>query len=194
MQQYKRPEAIKRMNELAGSRKPFLFIIDYKQQCSLIEEISRIDSTRCRYNFNGVKNVDTVTESYSGQIDWNFVPMSLTDYRQAFEIVKRNILAGNSYLANLTCKVPVSTNLTLEDVFRYSKALYRLWLKDKLVCFSPEIFVRIEDGEIKSFPMKGTIDATLPNAEKLLMDDPKETAEHATIVDLIRNDLSMVAE
>ena len=63
MQQYKRPEAIKRMNELAGSRKPFLFIIDYKQQCSLIEEISRIDSTRCRYNFNGVKNVDTVTES-----------------------------------------------------------------------------------------------------------------------------------
>ena len=189
MQQYKRPEAIKRMNELAGSRKPFLFIIDYKQQCSLIEEISRIDSTRCRYNFNGVKNVDTVTESYSGQIDWNFVPMSLTDYRQAFEIVKRNILAGNSYLANLTCKVPVSTNLTLEDVFRYSKALYRLWLKDKLVCFSPEIFVRIEDGEIKSFPMKGTIDATLPNAEKLLMDDPKETAEHATIVDLIRNDL-----
>ena len=26
MQQYKRPEAIKRMNELAGSRKPFLFI------------------------------------------------------------------------------------------------------------------------------------------------------------------------
>ncbi len=118
MQQYKRPEAIKRMNELAGSRKPFLFIIDYKQQCSLIEEISRIDSTRCRYNFNGVKNVDTVTESYSGQIDWNFVPMSLTDYRQAFEIVKRNILAGNSYLANLTCKVPVSTNLTLEDVIR----------------------------------------------------------------------------
>ena len=37
------------------------------------------------------------------------------------------------------------------------------------------------------------IDTTLPNAEKLLMDDPKETAEHATIVDLIRNDLSMVA-
>ena len=29
MQQYKRPEAIKRMNELAGSRKPFLFIIEF---------------------------------------------------------------------------------------------------------------------------------------------------------------------
>ena len=38
-------------------------------------------------------------------------------------------------------------------------------------------------------------DKSLRNdAEKLLMDDPKETAEHATIVDLLRNDLSMVAE
>lgn len=194
MQQYKRPEAIKRMNELAGSRKPFLFMIDYKQQCSFIEEMSRIDSTRCRYHFNGVKNVDTPTESYDGQIDWNFAPMSMQDYQQAFEMVKRNILAGNSYLTNLTCKVPVSTNLTLEQIFHHSKALYKLWLKDKLVCFSPEIFVRIEAGRIKSFPMKGTIDATLPDAEKQLMDNPKEAAEHATIVDLIRNDLSMVAK
>ena len=42
--------------------------------------------------------------------------------------------------------------------------------------------------------MKGTIDATLPDAEQLLMQDTKEAAEHATIVDLIRNDLSMVSE
>lgn len=42
--------------------------------------------------------------------------------------------------------------------------------------------------------MKGTIDATLPNALQTLLDNPKETAEHATIVDLIRNDLSIVAE
>lgn len=37
------------------------------------------------------------------------------------------------------------------------------------------------------------IDATLPNAAQTLIDDPKEAAEHATIVDLIRNDLSRVA-
>ena len=30
--------------------------------------------------------------------------------------------------------------------------------------------------------------------DRLLMQDTKEAAEHATIVDLIRNDLSMVAE
>lgn len=41
--------------------------------------------------------------------------------------------------------------------------------------------------------MKGTIDATLPDAVQTLMSDGKEAAEHATIVDLIRNDLSIVA-
>ena len=41
--------------------------------------------------------------------------------------------------------------------------------------------------------MKGTLDATIPDAERVLMDDEKEAAEHATIVDLIRNDLSRVA-
>lgn len=42
--------------------------------------------------------------------------------------------------------------------------------------------------------MKGTIDATLPEAEKRLLDSDKERQEHYTIVDLMRNDLATVAE
>ena len=42
--------------------------------------------------------------------------------------------------------------------------------------------------------MKGTIDASIPHAKQLILDDEKEAAEHATIVDLIRNDLSLVSE
>ncbi len=42
--------------------------------------------------------------------------------------------------------------------------------------------------------MKGTIDASIPNAKQLILNDEKEAAEHATIVDLIRNDLSLVSE
>jgi para-aminobenzoate synthetase component 1 len=42
--------------------------------------------------------------------------------------------------------------------------------------------------------MKGTINASVINAEKVIMEDEKETAEHNTIVDLIRNDLSMNAK
>src|SRR5690606_11485062 len=52
----------------------------------------------------------------------------------------------------------------------------------------------IEDGFIFSYPMKGTIDAGIPDAGKIILNDAKETAEHGTIVDLIRNDLSAVAD
>ena len=36
----------------------------------------------------------------------------------------------------------------------------------EVITFSPEIFVRIEGGKISSYPMKGTIDANIPNAAK----------------------------
>jgi para-aminobenzoate synthetase component 1 len=68
-----------------------------------------------------------------------------------------------------------------------------LLVKDKFVVFSPERFVRISPGKIETRPMKGTIDARLPNAEKQLVDNEKELFEHNTIVDLLRNDLNIVA-
>mgnify|MGYP000058255639 CR=1 FL=1 len=99
-----------------------------------------------------------------------------------------------SFLTNLTCRTPIETNLSLKDIFFRSKAMYKLWVRDQFTVFSPEIFVRIQQGKISSYPMKGTLDASLPSAVRQLMDDPKEAAEHATIVDLIRNDLSIVAD
>ena len=178
MQLYSRKESIERMNDLAGKGRPFLFVTDYRQEHSYVEEISEVDSDFCRYSFNGVTNVEKECEEYDGTLIWEVAPPALEEYRIAFDVVKDNIWAGNSYLTNLTCKVPVETNLTLEAIFRYSDAKYKLWLKDTLVCFSPEIFVRIEEGKIKSFPMKGTIDASLPDARRLLMNDRKEAAEH----------------
>ena len=164
------------------------------QQHSYVEPLDGIDASVCLYQFRGTGNAPDADARYAGTIDWEFTPPAPADYRRSFDTVRRNLLGGNSYLTNLTCKVPLRTNLTLKDVFLHSHALYKLWLKDRFVCFSPEIFVRMEEGRIKSFPMKGTIDATLPHAESILLDDAKEAAEHATIVDLIRNDLSMVSE
>ncbi len=155
MHLYNKEQAIKRMNQFGQHHRPFVFIINYLQDASYIEEVAAVDST--------------------------------------FNIVRQNILAGNSFLTNLTCRTPVDTNLTLEDIYYHSKAIYKLWVKDTFTVFSPEIFVRIHQGKISSYPMKGTIDASIPSAAQLLMNDPKEAAEHATIVDLIRNDLSMVA-
>ena len=64
MQLYSRKESIERMNDLAGKGRPFLFIIDYKQEHSYVEEISEIDSSFCQYSFYGITNVEKRSEEY----------------------------------------------------------------------------------------------------------------------------------
>jgi len=198
MRFYNRIEAVCRMNRLGAERRPFLFVIDYKQEQVIVEEPDQIDSEALLYNLDGVTNVATASrmndrENRTSAIRWETFPITQSAYADSFHKVVGHIRAGNSYLVNLTCATPVRTDLSLKDVFVSSEARYKLWMKDRFVVFSPEIFVKIRDEHIYSYPMKGTIDATLPDARRRILEDPKETAEHATIVDLIRNDLSMVA-
>lgn len=115
------------------------------------------------------------------------------DYRKMFEVISRGLQRGDSFLANLTGATEVECTGSFRDIFHHSSAPYRLVLGEEFVCFSPEPFVRIENGRISAFPMKGTADASLPDAEAHLMEDYKEMCEHYTIVDLMRNDLNSVA-
>jgi para-aminobenzoate synthetase component 1 len=125
---------------------------------------------------------------------WKTTPISIEKFSAGFNQVMWHIKNGDTYLLNFTQPTCIETNLSLEEIFRISSAPYKIYLKDKFVCFSPETFVKICDGKIYSYPMKGTIDAGIENAEQLILSDSKEIAEHNTIVDLIRNDLSLVAE
>lgn len=115
-------------------------------------------------------------------------------YCQKMHEVIEHIKAGNVYLLNLTFPTKVVIQGNLEDAFYEANAPFKLYIKDKFVCFSPERFVKIEGNTISTYPMKGTIDAHLPNAEALILTDEKEMAEHVMAVDLLRNDLSMVAK
>ena len=195
-------EIIDKINRLANQDEPFLFVINYQGDKAFIRQLSDINPEECLFDFEGRGNSSDEMKNNSekiAEISWQIAPPLYEDYERSFDIVKNNIMAGNSYLTNLTCKVPVSCNLSLEDIFHRAKGKYKLLLRRKrnltpFVCFSPETFVRIKNGRIYSYPMKGTLDASLPDAEKQLMEDRKEAAEHATIVDLIRNDLSRVAE
>lgn len=199
MHLYTKEEAIARMNDLGKEGCPFIFVINYLQDASYIDEVSRVDPAEILYDFNGISNqfyadrttIDSLSEN---AVRWEFSPESFESYKRSFSIVRQNILGGNSFLTNLTCRSLLDTNLSLKDILLRSQAKYKLWIKDHFTVFSPEIFVRIKDGKISSFPMKGTIDASSPHAAQDLLNDSKEAAEHATIVDLIRNDLSMVAD
>jgi len=106
---------------------------------------------------------------------------------------KEQIEYGNSFLLNLTFPSGIKTNYTLEEIFHSAKSPYKILWKDRFISFSPECFIKIKEDKIFSYPMKGTIDASINNAREKILEDKKEEAEHYTIVDLIRNDLSMVS-
>ena len=183
------------LNEWGKRKIPFVFIIDYLSEKPLAWRLEEVDNTDLLFDLNGFKN-HTFHKKYELTEDFYFQksPISFSQYEAKFDHVVGNLKAGNSFLVNLSVETSVTTNLSLTDIFKHSDAPYRLWYKNDFVCFSPEIFVRIQGNRISSFPMKGTIDASFPDAKNVILTNPKESAEHATIVDLIRNDLSMVAE
>ncbi len=188
-----RPKGIERMNNLGKSSIPFLFVIDYKMEKSIIIPLQEIDNNLLCYEINGTRNFTPSTKP-TNSFQFTKHPVSKEIYQHSFDIVMKNLRLGNSFLTNLTFTTPIHSNLQLKDFFMNSKAPYKLWIHEKFAVYSPEKFVTIQDNTIRSFPMKGTIDATLENAEQTIIQDEKEKAEHYTIVDLIRNDLSLVAK
>lgn len=188
-----RNEAIARMNRLGKERTRFFFLINFDETECLVSKLDDIPAGQLAFIFPEIANVCSVSELKPENIFWKAYPQPYEEYLRSFDIVHRNLYAGNSFLTNLTCATPVETNLSLYQVFLHATARYKLWYDDRFVVFSPETFVRIKEGYIYSFPMKGTIDASLPDAKEVLLRDEKEAAEHATITDLIRNDLSRVA-
>ncbi len=176
------------INCLAALRIPFLFIIDYKAEKGYIIRYDELDNQFVQFE------IQLTRIPICQPIDWVLKPITLEDYQPRFTYVVEQIYKGNSFLVNLTQPTPVKTNLSLHELFQFGSAKYKLWMKDQFVVLSPETFVRIHGCTISAFPMKGTIDASVENAIEIILNDPKEKAEHATIVDLIRNDLSIVAE
>ncbi|MFN7115695.1 MAG: aminodeoxychorismate synthase component I [Saprospiraceae bacterium] len=185
--------AIIQMNELGKRGVPFLFMVDFLMQNPLIQPLSAVNPQALLYSVNGFKNYQP-PKVLSKPFFFKKYPLTFAEYLPKFNTVKQHIQAGNSFLVNLTCPTPIETNITLKEIFLRSEARYKIWWRDHFVCFSPEIFVQIRQGKIASFPMKGTIDAAVPDAAQVILSDPKETAEHHTIVDLIRNDLSIITK
>ncbi|TKG94096.1 aminodeoxychorismate synthase component I [Puteibacter caeruleilacunae] len=181
------------MNKLGAQDIPFLFIIDFDSLKPLVYPLDQIPN-HILYQTPASTNHTSSVLSATKEILFSKRPISFEKYSTAFDKVMHHLNRGDTYLLNLTQPTELETNLTLKEVFVRSQAKYKLLIDGEMVCFSPEIFVKIEDGKISSYPMKGTIDASIPDAENKILNDPKEFAEHNTIVDLIRNDLSMVSK
>jgi len=190
-------EAVAQLNKLGNTKQAFSFYCDFLGEKWCIEaNVSgntrqpfrlEIDRTDLRVRIPKSK-------AQSQKLEFRRHPIGYEEFKKAFDQVVNEINFGNSFLANLTFQTPIETNLSLEEIFNSSKAKYRLLVPGQFVVFSPETFVKIEKDRIYSYPMKGTIDANIPRAKEAILKDQKELAEHITIVDLIRNDLSQVAD
>lgn len=186
-------EAIEMMNAMGKDNVPFVFIINYDMTDCRVWTVDDVPDG-VLFNFEGFSNDKAMKSTIMpADILWDVKAETEEAYRRRFDIVQRHLRRGDSYLVNLTSRMEVATNLSLRDIYRASVARYKVCSKDEFVCFSPETFLQINGGKISCCPMKETIPADAPDAAARLMASRKEAAEHATIVDLIRNDLSMVA-
>jgi len=192
LKRYSKEETIAVINGFASRELPFVFLVSFSGEDNIV---TTPEDAACNGFFMDMPGM--VNHSLPGKPDcllqFRKHPMDRERYLEAFNYVVDQIHYGNSFLLNLTFPTPIETNYSLKDIFVNSKAAYKIFLINELVVFSPERFIRIQGNTIISNPMKGTIDAKVPGAHHLLSSDLKEDAEHNTIVDLIRNDLSMIA-
>lgn len=204
---------VEQLNQWGHEKKPFVFLIDFEQkkplawladQCSDHFQFKFTKASSLKKSDTTLTETDQVSaidEAGFANFKVNFnseglltkYPITLDDYQHKYNQVIDALHNGDSFLMNLTIPTPVQNKLNFQTYFDHAKSKYVIWLKEQFIAFSPETFIQIQNGKIATFPMKGTIDASLPNAKELLLNDPKEYAEHATIVDLLRNDLSRVA-
>jgi para-aminobenzoate synthetase / 4-amino-4-deoxychorismate lyase len=128
-------------------------------------------------------------------------------FNEAIAAIHAALCAGDSYQVNFTYRLGF-------DVFGSPTALYRrlrarqpvrygalIALPDDewVLSCSPELFIEKEGVTLHARPMKGTAPRSADpvadrHAAEFLANDPKNRAENVMIVDLLRNDLSRVAQ
>ena len=180
-----------KLNKFGSLKEPFLFVLSYDLRKFYIQKLSNLPSTiKFELNFKEHQKIKIIQKNKLEKF-----PFSFEEYKKKFDILQDEIKEGNSYLLNLTAKTKIKTAISLDDIYENTQAKFKLRFQNQdedFVCFSPERFVEIKKNKIFTYPMKGTIDASIVNAQARILGDIKEMAEHTMVVDLLRNDLGIV--
>ncbi|TBW28556.1 aminodeoxychorismate synthase component I [Gramella sp. KN1008] len=133
--------------------------------------------------------------------------ISKKEYRDKLDTMLRYIHRGDIYEANF-CQEFFAENVDINalDIYRslnkISTPPFAVYLKLEnynLISASPERYLKKKGMDLLSQPIKGTARRSDDVEEDLwiaaeLESDPKEQSENVMIVDLVRNDLSRIAE
>lgn len=185
---------IEKLNAFGSSKEACFFMLDFEAEKGIVIPQEDCFKEGILYEIKGKINFDLPVSPDESSFNFEAQSIPFEVYDRSFQKIQNEINAGNTYLLNLTFPTKITTNLSLKDIFFRSKAKFKLLYKDQFVVFSPETFVKIVNNKVYSYPMKGTINASVKNAYKKLKESTKEIAEHHTIVDLIRNDLNRVSK
>lgn len=175
------------LNYYGSLKEPFLFIISYDLSEFYVKPLKDLPED-IKYEID-----EKVSSKISKKQELTKYPISFEEYKKAFDSLQEHIKNGNSYILNLTFKTKIKTKYTLDEIYKKASAKYKLKFFDEFVCFSPEKFIEIKKNKISTYPMKGTIDSKIENASAKILGNIKEMAEHTMVVDLLRNDLGIIA-
>jgi anthranilate synthase component 1 len=169
------------------------------------EACGRVDET-CQHLQTGQAELTLNDISLTGDPELSFRSnFTQSDFEAAVRKCKDYIVAGDIFQVVLSQRLQLETKATPLDIYRALRIVnpspFMFLLKTPhttLVGSSPEIMVRVEDGEITIRPLagtrkRGTTDEEDKRLEQELLADPKERAEHVMLVDLARNDVGRVA-
>ncbi len=141
------------------------------------------------------------TTIYNSQVLANFTRES---YMEAVDHMIRYIVDGDIYVVNMTQQLQIKSNCPPYEMFRRLRRNnpspfggYFDYGDFQIVCASPERFMQMKDGKIKTRPIKGTRKRGKTQEEdqrlkKELAESEKDQSELLMIVDLERNDLNRV--
>ncbi|MFJ3906167.1 anthranilate synthase component I family protein [Streptomyces sp. NPDC090025] len=124
-------------------------------------------------------------------------------YRRDVERCLEHIAVGDIYQVQIGHELTMRSTADPVDVYQRlrrrnaSPYMYLAGIGGQCVIgASPELFVRVEDGDVTMRPIAGTLprDGDDEAAARRLGSDPKEIAEHTMLVDLCRNDIGRIAE
>ncbi len=131
---------------------------------------------------------------------------SESDYTKAIEHIHHAIQHGDTYQINYTIRLSSSFNESAPGFYQHLKQAQQsdycayLDIGDfQIISASPELFFKRDQDKLTTRPMKGTMprgmtpDEDIKNKETLTQSE-KDQAENIMIVDLLRNDLSQLAQ
>ena len=169
-------------------------------------EIYSLDEKNLNEDWDNINSIDYKDCTEKSSVDL-ITRTSKEEYVRKIKNIKQRILQGDCYEMNYCFDMysknkainPYKTYIKLNDYTRSPMSTFFKLNQLYLLSSSPERFIKRINRKIISQPIKGTAKRGLDSKEDekikyTLLSSPKELSENHMIVDLVRNDLSRVAE